>query len=146
MSCAHEGFAVSLATVNIPPEVLERLLDLLERIARALERRDLPAHQPAAQPAARAAAGQLLSTLEVAARLGVSEANARRIMRRLDLVRVGLGRRQLLKVRADEIERWVKAGGDLNGGARRRRESASPKPSPSWLKPIKPGTRPPKEP
>ncbi|HMJ11614.1 MAG TPA: helix-turn-helix domain-containing protein [Polyangiaceae bacterium] len=55
---------------------------------------------------------RLLGAPEVAERLGVSEESARRIMKRLKLVRIGLGRRQLLKIRERELAKWIESGGD----------------------------------
>ena len=55
---------------------------------------------------------RLLGVPEVAAVLGISEDLARDLMKRLRPVRIGLGKRQLLKVRARVLERWIQTGGD----------------------------------
>lgn len=81
------------------------------------QRRQLP---PSAagqneQRGARAAVDKqerLLSVAAVAERLDISEDLARDVMKRLRPVRIGLGKRQLLRVRERVLDRWIQTGGD----------------------------------
>ena len=55
---------------------------------------------------------RLLGAQEVAERTGLGEDAARELIKRLKPVRIGLGRRQLVKVRASVLEKWMATGGD----------------------------------
>lgn len=55
---------------------------------------------------------RLLGPPEVAERLDISEESARRLIKRLKHVRIGLGRRQLLKLSERELTKFIESGGD----------------------------------
>jgi hypothetical protein len=54
----------------------------------------------------------LLGAEEVAERCGISVDLARDVMARLPHVRIGMGKRQLVKIRERVLERWIERGGD----------------------------------